>query len=65
MNISEKNRSKLYEAISEPIMRKRIAIKNSEGVIGLKNAKDIDDLMYRLEREIWVEVRKALNIAGS
>lgn len=65
MNLSEKKRSALYEAISEPIMQKRIAVAQSEAVLGKKNARDIDDLLYKLERDIWAEVRKALNISGS
>lgn len=65
MNISEAKRTELYTAISEPIMKKRIAIKQSENVLGVKNAKDIDDIFYHLERDIWAEVRLALNISGS
>lgn len=65
MNISEKKRTELYTAISEPIMRKRIAVAQSEYVLGNKNAKDIDDILYHLERDIWKEVRLALKISGS
>lgn len=63
MNISEKKSSELYKAISEPIMIKRIAVMKSKNVLGEKNASDIDDLLYSLESNIWVEVCKALNIS--
>lgn len=65
MRLSEKKRSALYTAISEPIMNKRIIIKQSENVLGHKNANDIDELLYKLESDIWAEVQKALNISGS
>ena len=65
MILSEAKRSALYEAISEPIMKKRITVRQSENVLGKKNASDIYDLFYHLERDIWREVRKALNISGS
>jgi len=65
MRLSESKRTALYTAISEPIMQKRITVKNSSCCLGEKNARDIDDLLYKLERDIWVEVRKALNISGS
>lgn len=65
MNISEKKKSQLYAAISGPIMNNRISVRQSKNVLGEKNANDIDDLLYKLERDIWVEVRQALNISGS
>lgn len=65
MRISEKSRQAVYRAIHEPIMNKRIAIKQSENVLGAKNAGDIDDILYKLERDIWAEIRKALNISDS
>ena len=27
--------------------------------------KKLDDMLYELEREIWIEVKKALNISAS
>ncbi len=65
MRLSEKKRGELYDAIHESIMKKRIAVKHSRSVLGDKNANDIDDLLCRLERDIWVQVRKTLNISGS
>ena len=65
MELSEKRRTALYAAISEPIMNKRIAVAQSDNILGKKNSKDIDELLYKLERDIWREVRLALNISGS
>jgi len=65
MRMSEQKRSALYAAISEQIMQKRIAVAQSENVLGNKNTKDVDELLYKLERDIWREVRLALNISGS
>ena len=62
MNISEKKRSELYTAIHEPIMQKRIAAKK---IYQIQYNNKLDDMLYELEREIWIEVRKALNISGS
>ena len=64
MRMSEKKRQAVYDAICEPIMKKRIAIKQSESVLGVKNARDIDDILYHLERDIWMEVKKALGLTG-
>ena len=63
MNLSEKTKQSIYNAISEPIMNKRIAVAQSENVLGSKNAKDINELLCRLEREIWQRVKKSLNIS--
>ena len=60
MKASEKTRSALYEAISEPIMKSRIDI----GMNGSPSSEQMDNILYSLEREIWAEVRKALNIFG-
>jgi len=62
MRISESNRTKLYAAIHEPIMQKRIAVKQSKDVLGLKNADDIDEMLYKLNNDIWNEVKEVLNI---
>jgi len=63
MNISKKKIDALYKAISDPIMGMRIAVKQSENVLGVKNASDIDDLLYRLELSMWEDVKKALDIS--
>ena len=63
MHISKKKRDALYKAISDPIMGMRISVKQSENVLGVKNASDIDDLLYRLELSMWEDVKKALDIS--
>ena len=63
MRLSEKKRSALYEAINEPVMQKRIAAQKLP--ISYDDRQLVDELLYKLEREIWAEVRKALNISGS
>lgn len=62
MRISAANKSKLYQAIKEPIMNNRIAVAHSENELGKKNAKDIDDMLFRLEKIIWLEVTTVLHI---
>ena len=63
MRISEKKGSSIYKAISEPITKKRITVIQSEDVNGKTNAKDVDELLYKLELEIWREVRNVLGIS--
>jgi len=62
MLISEKRKTDLYNAISEPIMNNRIAISMSNSVLGKKNIKDIEEMLYRLERQVWKKVCSALDI---
>ena len=64
MKLSEKKRVALYAAISEPITQKRITVAQSEDVLGSKNAKDLDEMLSRLERQIWREVHAVLNLEG-
>jgi len=65
MKLSAKRCSAVYEAISEPIMQKRITVKNSEHILGEKNTRDIDDLLFKLQHDIWTEIKKVLDIAES
>lgn len=63
MNISEQRKAALYKAICDPIMKRRISVAMSQEVLGAENAKDLDELFYKLEREIWNKVKEALEIS--
>ena len=63
MKISKKKIDNLNKAIAEPILEMRISIKQCENVFGVKNANDIDYLLYRLELSIWRKVKKELGIS--
>ena len=58
MSLSQKRQAELYSAISDPIMDKRIAINNSSDVLGKRNALNLDEMMFRLEKDIWREVSR-------
>lgn len=63
MNISEPRKAALFKAISDPIMKRRISVAMSQEVLGEENTKDLDELFYKLEREIWTKVKEALEIS--
>ena len=58
--INEQRKAALYKAISDPIMKRRISVAMSQDVLGQDNVKELDDVFYKLEREIWANVRKTL-----
>jgi hypothetical protein len=60
MKLSEKKRTELYKAISEPIFQTRIGI--SRMGPGDKKLEQVDEKLFKLEQEIWKEVTKALGI---
>lgn len=62
MRLSEKKKSALYAAIHEPIMQKRIHISQSSNVLGDKNAKDLDELMFSLNHQIWNQIKTVLKL---
>ena len=53
MNLSDARKSRLYDAIHEPIMDERIRFKGHE---------ELDEKLFELELEIWRRVKVALNI---
>lgn len=65
MEISEPRKAALYKAISDPIMKRRISVAMSQEVLGTANAKQLDELFYKLEREIWTQVKDALDISDT
>ena len=56
MNISEKRKTALYEAIAEPITQLRI--ENNAGF----SIEEMDEQLFRLQHEIWRGVHKTLGI---
>jgi len=60
MKISEERKSKLYDAISEPIMQLRIDLQR----YGSLNSELLDSKLFKVEADIWREVHKILNLEG-
>ena len=65
MDISEQRKAALYKAISDPIMKRRISAAMSKDALGASNAKKLDEVFYKLEREIWTDVKKVLEISDT
>ena len=65
MKISEKKKTELYGVIHEQIMQHRIVIANSEDALGKKNVNDIDEMLFRLNQNIWKHVKRTLNISDT
>ena len=65
MEISEPRKAALFKAISDPIMKRRISVAMSQEVLGTANTKQLDELFYKLERDIWNQVKAALDISES
>jgi len=61
MNMSEKKRQEVYNAISETIMELRIELNGDDSPI---KPMTIDNDLFRLESIIWKRVKRALNIDG-
>ncbi len=59
MKISDKRQRNLYAAISGNIIDLRIEISRADKSGG---KVDVDEKLFQLERSIWREVVKALNI---
>ncbi len=57
MKLSEKRSSELYSAIREPIIDLRIHTQNHA-----PNAEKMDELLFKVEQQIWRNVEKALNL---
>lgn len=62
MALSQKKITELYNAIREPIMKERIAIRKSKNIIGQKYADNIDEGFFKLEQKIWREVKAVFKI---
>ena len=59
MNMSDENKQKLYDAISDPIMDKRVEVKMENKLF---THHEIDELLYKLERTIWNNVKRTLKV---
>jgi len=67
MKMSELKRLQVYAAISEPIMRKRIKIQleDTDPVFpSTLYVDDVDEMLFKLEQEIWKELKEALKLEG-
>lgn len=58
MRVSEKKKSELYKALSEPIFQLRVYINNQNKPV----KEDIDNKLFRLELDIWDSIAKVLGI---
>lgn len=56
MKLSDKNKSRLYKAASDPITDLRI--KQNGGL----SIKEMDNELFLLEQKIWRNVKQVLNI---
>jgi archaellum component FlaC len=57
MRISKKKRQELYKAFSDPIMKVRINIAQTK-----PSLPTVDEKLFRLEQEIWQEIKATLEI---
>ena len=55
MKLSDKKSSEIYSAIRDPIMDARIKLKLSE---------EQDYILFKLETEIWKNIKNVLKIEG-
>ena len=62
MKLSENNKTRLYAAISEPIMEQRIVVAQGNSRFAHPSISEIDDMLFRLESKIWREVKGVLNL---
>jgi hypothetical protein len=60
MKISQKKKTELYKAFSEPIMQVRIQV--AQMGPGDEKLMKIDEKLFKLEQEIWSEITKTLGI---
>jgi hypothetical protein len=60
MRISQKKQTELYKAISEPIFQARIRVARMGP--GDKKLEQVDEKLFRLEQEIWKEIKTTLGI---
>lgn len=64
MRISEKKKRALYAAIRENVLNARIAITKDwrTGKRGAVDADRMDEMLHRLELQIWAKQREVLGI---
>lgn len=59
MNISGKKRDELYNSFADNIMDLRVELTKNPR---LADNETLDNRLFRLEREIWTDIKKVLNI---
>jgi len=57
MILSDKTKTKLYSAISDPIMDQRVKLKANR-----KDAVALDLMLFKLEQKIWQEIKTVLKL---
>jgi hypothetical protein len=62
MRISDKKRTELYKAFSEPITQLRINLSREDVTTGHINGEAADEKLFKLEHEIWKSICKTLGI---
>ena len=59
MKMSKARRAELYAAIATPIIDMRIHL------LRLSSNNSLDDKLFRLEKQIWKNVKEVLNLEDS
>lgn len=59
MRISGEKRSELYNAFATRVMDLRIELYRRKDLV---DSESIDARLFKLESEIWIDIKKALNI---
>lgn len=59
MSLSQKKTQAVYDAIHEQIIRKRIAIHNTN-TIPKSDKVALDEMMFKLTGDIWEDVKKVI-----
>ena len=60
MRMSEKKRQEVFDVISDGIMDLRIDVQCES-----LNVQALDGRLYKLQQDLWRDIRKTLNISGS
>lgn len=63
MKISEQRKAELYSSINMQIMDVRLDIATNANSINMINVEVVDELLFKLNSNIWKEVKKTLNIS--
>lgn len=67
MRMSEKKRSELYKAITDPIVGQRVNISRPADFprnVVRYDINEVDDMLFALESKIWRQVHKTLKLEG-
>jgi len=64
MKLSDKRQSELYDAIREPIVDLRLAVRKGEHGLSPNDKIRVEEIVASLESDIWRGVHRALNLDG-